>query len=95
VCVERSSTHTLPLLTDKPLEAAEEHVQLAQQDHNWLVQVTIADAEPLERYGASLELHTQWVAEQLRQVCEPKGILCRVWHDQDKQYIQLSLQSSQ
>ncbi len=77
------------------LSYGEEHVQLTQQDQNWLVQITIADPEPLERYGASPELHTQWVAEQLRQVCEPKGIRCRVWQDQDRQYIQLSLQAEQ
>lgn len=77
------------------LTYGEEHIHVEQQDHAWRVQVTIPDREPLERYGASLELHTQWVAEQLRQVCEPKGILCSVWLENDMQHIQLSLRIGQ
>ena len=75
------------------LTHGEEHVQIEQQDETWLVEVTIADREPLERYGASLELHTQWVAEQVRLVCEPKGIRCSVWLDQETPSLHLSLQA--
>jgi hypothetical protein len=101
----RSSIHsqaTAQILEQQARQIAEvsaltysEHVQLVQQGQSWLVQVTIADPEPLERSGASLEHYTQWVKEQLRQVCEPKGILCRVWLDHDRLYIQLSLQADQ
>lgn len=77
------------------LTYGEEHVHVEQQDDIWLVKVAIPDHEPLERYGTSLEVHTQWVAEQLRQVCEPKGIACLVWLEHDIQYTQLSLQVPQ
>lgn len=77
------------------LTHGEEHVYVEQQDDTWWVGVTIVDREPLECYGVSLEIHTQWVAEQLRQVCEPKGMLCSVWLDQDTQSIHLSLQGGQ
>ncbi|EFH80938.1 hypothetical protein [Ktedonobacter racemifer] len=73
------------------LTHGEEHVQIEQQDEAWLVEVTIADREPLERYGASLELYTQWVAEQMRLVCEPKGIRCSVWLDQETPSLHFSL----
>ena len=75
------------------LTYGEEHVQIEQQDETWLVEVTIADREPLERYGTSLELYTQWVAEQVRLVCEPKGIRCSVWLDQETPSLHLSLQA--
>ena len=75
------------------LTHGEEHVRIEQQDETWLVEVTIADREPLERYGASLEFYTQWVAEQLRLVCEPKGIGCSVWLDQETPSLHLSLQA--
>jgi hypothetical protein len=74
------------------LTHGEEQVQVEHQDDaTWRVGVTIVDPEPFERYGVSLEMHTQWVAEQLRLVCEPKGIVCSVRLDQDRQNIQLSL----
>ena len=75
------------------LSHGEEQVHLEQQERGWLVEVTIVDREPLERYSVSLEVYTQWVGEQLRQVCELKGIRCAVWLDQDVQFIQLSLQA--
>lgn len=75
------------------LTHGEEHVHVEQQGDTWLVEVTIGDREPLERYGASLEIHTQWIAEQLRPVCEPKGIRCSVWLDQATQSLHLSLQA--
>jgi hypothetical protein len=75
------------------LTHGEEHVHVEQQGDTWLVEVTIGDREPLERYGASLEIHTQWIAEQVRLVCEPKGIRCSVWLDQVTQSLHLSLQA--
>ncbi|MBO0780168.1 MAG: hypothetical protein J2P37_15195 [Ktedonobacteraceae bacterium] len=72
------------------LAYGEEHVEVERQDDTWLVKVVIAHREPLERYGASLERHIQWVAEQLRQVCEPKGIACTIWLDEDRQYMRFS-----
>ena len=44
------------------LTHGEEHVHVEQQDDTWLVGVTIVDSEPFERYGVSLEIHTDWVA---------------------------------
>jgi hypothetical protein len=76
------------------LTYGEKYVQIEQQDETWLVEVTIADREPLECYGASLDLYTQWVAEQVRLVCEPKGIRCSVWLDQETPSPHLSLQVS-
>ncbi len=74
------------------LTHGEEHVHVERQDDTWTVEVTVVDREPLERYGASIEVHTQWIAEQLRHVCEPKDILCSVWLDQETQSLHLSLQ---
>jgi hypothetical protein len=74
------------------LTHGEEYVHAERQDDTWKVEVTVVDREPLERYGASLEIHTQWIAEQLRHVCEPKGILCSVWLDPERQTLLLSLQ---
>ncbi len=74
------------------LTHGEEHVQVEHQGDTWRVEVTMVDREPLERYGASLEIYTQWVAEQLRHVCEPKGLRCSVWLDQETQSLHLSLQ---
>jgi hypothetical protein len=75
------------------LTHGEEHIHIEQQDETWLVEVTIADREPLERYGTSLEIYTLWVAEQVRLVCEPKGIRCSVWLDQEQPSLHLSLQA--
>ncbi|MBA2284043.1 MAG: hypothetical protein H0W02_01020 [Ktedonobacteraceae bacterium] len=77
------------------LTYGEEHVHVEQQDDIWLIKVVIPDHEPLERYGPSLEVHTQWAAEQLRQVCDPKGIACSIWLENNIQYTQLSLQVPQ
>ena len=74
------------------LTHGEEHVHAEQQGDAWRVEITMIDREPLERYGASLEIHAQWIAEQLRHVCEPKGMLCSVWLDQETQSLHLSLQ---
>ena len=74
------------------LTHGEEHVHIEHQGDTWWVEVTGLDREPFERYGASLEIHTQWVAEQLRLVCEPKGICCSAWLDQETQSLHLSLQ---
>lgn len=74
------------------LTYGEEYVRVEQEGEVWLVRVEIVDREPFERYGASVELHTQWVAEQLRQICEPKGIVCAVWLDGNVQCTRLSLQ---
>lgn len=68
-----------------------ERVRFEQQNASWVVAVTILDCEPLERYGVSLEEYTQWVAEQLRLVCEPKGICCSVWLDQATLVVQLTV----
>ena len=76
------------------LTHGEESVRVERQDDTWLVGVTIADREPLERYGVSLELHTRWMAEQLRLICEPKGIRCSVWLDQETPSLHLVLQVS-
>jgi hypothetical protein len=76
------------------LTHGEEYVRAERYDDTWKVEVTVVDREPLERYGVSLELHTQWIADQLRQVCEPKGILCSVWLDPHRQSFQVSLQIS-
>ncbi|HEY7349287.1 MAG TPA: hypothetical protein VH599_13315 [Ktedonobacterales bacterium] len=69
-----------------------EHVHVQHHDNTWSVQVTVIDREPFERYGASLEMHTQWIAEQVRHVCEPKGIRPSVWLDQETLSLHLSLQ---
>lgn len=53
----------------------------------------MVDRELLERYGASLESHTQWIAEQLRHVCEPKGIRCSARLDSERQTFHLTLQA--
>lgn len=74
------------------LTHGEAHVHAERQDDTWKVEVMVVDREPLERYGASLEFHTQWIAEQLRHVCEPKGILCSVWLDAERQALHLTLQ---
>ena len=74
------------------LTHGEEHVHAERQDATWKVEVVVGDREPLERYGASLEFHTQWIAEQLRHVCEPKGIRCSVWLEPERPSLQLSLQ---
>ena len=74
------------------LTHGEEHVHAERYDDTWRVEVTVVDRELLERYGASLEHHTQWIAEQLRQVCEPKGILCSVWLDPQRQSFQVCIQ---
>lgn len=74
------------------LTHGEEQVQVACQDETWSIEVTVSDCEPFERYGASLEMHTQWIAEQLRHVCEPKGILCSVQMDSERVSLHLSLQ---
>src|SRR5262245_32510547 len=79
VTLERLERQSEQIAEVFALTHGEEHVHLEQQDETWLVEVTISDREPLERYGASLELYTQWVAEQVRLVCEPKGIRCSVW----------------
>ncbi|HEX7736171.1 MAG TPA: hypothetical protein VF458_15060 [Ktedonobacteraceae bacterium] len=73
------------------LTHGEEHIHVEQQDNAWLIEVTIDEHEPLERYGASLEIHAQWIAEQLRLVCEPKGIRCSVWLDPETQSLRLSV----
>ncbi len=88
--LEQQARQTAEILA---LTHGEERVHVERQGDTWLVEVTIADREPLERYGASLEIHTQWVAEQLRLVCEPKGIRCSVWLDQETQSLHLSLQA--
>lgn len=93
---------TLPLLEQQARQIAEalalthgeKHIHARQQDDTWLVEVTIDDHEPFERYGASLEVHTHWIAEQLRLVCKPKGIRCSVWLEQTPLSLHISLQST-
>lgn len=77
------------------LTYGENHVQAESQDASWLVKVAIPDTEPFERYGASLEFHVQWVAEQMHEVCEPKGIDCSAWLEKNTLYVRLSLQIHQ
>lgn len=99
----QASQATDQMLEQQARQAAEvlaltygaEHVQVEHQGETWLVKAIIVDCEPLERYGASLELHARWTAEQLRQVCEPKGILCSTWLARDTQHLQFSLRVSE
>lgn len=88
--LEQQARQTAEILA---LTHGEEHIHVEHRDDTWLVEVTIGDREPLERYGASLEIHTLWIAEQLRLICEPKGIRCSVWLDQATQSLHLSLQA--
>ena len=69
----------------------EQSLHIEHQGDVWLLKAIIPDREALERYGVSLEWHTQWLAEQLRLVCEPKGITCAVWLEENAQYIRLSI----
>jgi hypothetical protein len=73
------------------LTYGEERVRVARRDDTWTIEVTIADREALERYGAGLELHVQWLAEQLRLVCEQKAIRSSVWQDPEKPSLHISL----
>lgn len=75
------------------LTHGEEYVHVEQEGDSWQVEVTVVDREPLERYGASLEIHARWIAEQLRHVCQPKGIDCSVRVDPATQSLHLSLQA--
>lgn len=76
------------------LTYGERHVQIEHQNETCLVEVTIPDREPLERYGASLEFYTQWVAEQVRLICEPKKIHCSVRLDPETPALHLAFQVS-
>ena len=100
-----SNTFFPPLATEQMLEQQarqiagtlaltheEQSLHLELQGDTWLLKATIPDREALERYGVALEWHTQWLAEQLRFVCEPKGIACSAWLDENTQYIRLSRQ---
>jgi hypothetical protein len=77
------------------LTHGEEHIYVEQQDEAWLVEVSEFDREPFERYGTSLEIYSQWIEEQLRHICESKGMRCSVWLDQETQSLHLSLQINQ
>lgn len=68
----------------------EQRVNVERNGEIWLVKAQILDNESLTRYGASLDFHTQWLAEQIRLVCEPKSINCKVWLIDDILHIQLS-----
>ena len=72
------------------LTYGEQQVSVERNSEVWLVKAQLSDNEGLTRYGASLDFHTQWLAEQLRLVCEPKSINCKVWLIDDKLHIQLS-----
>jgi len=73
------------------LTYGEQQVSVERNGEVWLVKARISDKESLERYGTSLDFHALWLAEQLRLVCEPKGINCKVWLVDEMLYIQLSL----
>ena len=88
--VETQAEQTAEILA---LTHGEEHIHVAHREDTWLVQVMIDDREPFERYGASLESLTQWIAEQLRLVCKPKGIRCSVWLEHEPQSLHISLQA--
>ena len=67
-----------------------ENVRVYQQEKTWLIEVTDIDPEPCERYGVSLELHSRWIAEQLRPICEAKGIHSSVWLEPERPTLHLS-----
>jgi hypothetical protein len=75
------------------LTYGQEQVHREQHDNSWLLKATLTQVhrENLERYGASLEFHTQWLAEQLRLVCEPKNIHSTVRQTSDGLSISLRL----
>jgi hypothetical protein len=87
--LEQQALQTAEVLA---LTYGEERVHVERGDDAWAIEVTIADHEALERYGASFELHIQWLAEQLRLVCEPKALRSAVWQDPEKPSLHLSLQ---
>lgn len=72
------------------LTYGEQQVNVEKNGEVWLVKAQLSDNESLMRYGASLDFHTQWLAEQLRLVCEPKNMSCKVWLIDDELHIQLS-----